>query len=312
VGRPVNFECHSGQEQEECNTLAMERMVRALEHAEVRDYSFFLEPIAPVLSYSHGKDDEPDEHVLVLDFGGGTLDFSLVRRTAKRLHVVGSFGRALGGDIITEKLIGDYVFPRMGITSGNLTKLRKERIYLGEMRPYILNWRTTYALNQPQYLMQIAAAMRLLPQEAEKLNRIRLLVVRNFSYNVFDAVDTAKRELSSTPHAEINLEPIGVSFAISRRELERSMQGYLDVVQTSIERFCSECHCDAAEVGRVLLTGGTSLIPCVRQRIEGLFPDRVEAIDPFLSIVRGFALGAWLQRQGKVRLSGDEMEIDVA
>ena len=198
VGRPVNYECEPNHDQDECNSLGLARMTRALDYAEVGDFSFFLEPIAPVLSYVHENDEERNQRILVLDFGGGTLDFSLVRKADRRLEVVGSFGRALGGDVITEQLLKDHVFPRIGLSNENLITLRRRHNYLGDISPNILNWRTTYALNQPQYFMQIAKAMRLLPQEAERLNRIRLLIVQNFSYNVFHAVDTAKRKLSNS------------------------------------------------------------------------------------------------------------------
>ncbi len=66
------------------------------------------------------------------------------------------------------------------------------------------------------------------------------------------------------------------------------MHEYLSVVESSINAFCSENGYETEQIGRVLLTGGTSLIPCIRERIGRLFPDKVVPIDPFLSIVKGF------------------------
>ena len=178
IGRPVNYECSTGQKQEKCNAIAVSRMGRALEYAGIRRYSYFLEPIAPVLSHLHDGDEESDQVVLVLDFGGGTLDFSLLVKKDKQVNVLGSHGQPLGGDIITEALIKDFVFPRIGLSKGNLTRLKDQHNYLEDTIPDILNWRTTFILNQPKYFMEIAQAIKLLPEEAEKLNRIRLIGVR--------------------------------------------------------------------------------------------------------------------------------------
>ena len=310
VGRPVNYECAGVDGQDACNDLAVERMRNALAYAEIAKYDFFLEPIAPVIAYLHESEEEPNQVILVLDFGGGTVDFSLLRKRGSKLQVVANDGRPLGGDMITERLIRDFVFPRMGLTDANLNELRSRHNYLGEMIPDILNWRTTYQLNQPKYFMQIAEATRLLPHEATKLNRIRLLIVQNFSYNVFLAVETAKKRLSDTTEVEIALDPIDIRFSLTRDDLERSIDGYLDTIETTVLSFCAENGFESGRIGRVLLTGGTSLIPCIRRRIDQLFPRTVVPVDPFLSVVKGFALGAWLQGERMISLEENQMEID--
>ena len=311
VGRPVNYECSNEQKQNEANLLAVERMGKALKHAGISEYDFFLEPIAPVLAHIHENDEERNQNILVLDFGGGTLDFSLLKKSDKQLQVVGNFGRSLGGDIITELLIRDYIFPEMGLSKKKLIELKSKLNYLEDIVPDILNWRTTYILNQPKYFALIADAMKLLPHDAVNLNRIRLLIIQNFSYNVFFAAEKAKKRLTESPEAEIDLHPIGIAFTLSRSDLEKSMQNYLDLVASSINSFCFEHGFNTDRIGRVLLTGGTSLIPCIKQRITDLFPDKVVSIDPFLSIVKGFALGAWLYNQKKISLSGDQIKIDM-
>ena len=234
------------------------------------------------------------------------------KKKNKRLQVVGNFGRALGGDIITEQLVRDYIFPNMGLSEENLIGLKSHQNYLGELIPDILNWRTTYILNQPKYFEQIADAMKLLPKEAANLNRIRLLIVQNFSYNVFFAVETAKKRLTESLETEIALPSVGLKLTLTRNDLEKSIHHYLDLVETSIRSFCTKHGFDPGQIGRVLLTGGTSLIPCIKNRISGLFPDRVVSIDPFKSVVKGFALGAWLQGQQKITVNGDQTLIDLA
>jgi hypothetical chaperone protein len=310
VGRPVNYECDT-ERQGECNALAISRMNKALEYAGIQEYSYFLEPVAPVLSHLSQNDEEPNQDILVLDFGGGTLDFSLLKKTDKQLQVLGNFGRPLGGDIITEQLIRDHILPKMGMSADNLTRLRSRHNYLEDLIPDILNWRTTYMLNQPKYFMQIDEAIRVLPEEAENLNRIRLLIVQNYSYNLFYAAETAKKRLTEFRETTIDMPPLGIDFTITQRDLEESLHDYLALVESSIYSFCAEHGYETTRVGRVLLTGGTSLIPCIRGRMERLFPGKVVAIDPFLSIVNGFALAAWLQARNRISLIEDQVHIDI-
>jgi hypothetical chaperone protein len=311
VGRPVNYECALENKQGEYNALASERMDKALEYTGIGKYSYFLEPIAPVLAHVHEYDEEENQNLLVLDFGGGTLDLSIIEKRKNRLQVVGNFGRALGGDIINEKLISDYILPKLGLSRNNLTELRSRNNFLGEIIPDILNWRTTYLLNQPKYFTLIADAMKLLPQEAEHLNRIRLLVTKNFSYNVFYAIETAKKRLSESLKTTVELRQIGITFPLSQTDLKRSLHDYLATIESSIESFCTDTGYQTGQIGRVLLTGGTSLIPCINKRIQNLFPDKVIKTDPFLSVVKGIALSAWLESKNKISLNADQYQIDL-
>lgn len=311
VGRPVNYECGPNDGQTECNALAISRMKKSLAHARLDNYSFFLEPIAPVLSSLRAGDANVRGNILVLDFGGGTLDFSLVRKDQSKLEVIGNDGGALGGDIITEKLIRDFVFPLLGFDDETVERLRALNIYVDELAPHILNWRTTYLLNQPHYLSRIAEGIKALPDRARALNRARMLIVNNFSYNLFYAVDSAKQRLSDEPEARIDLKPINIDFVLTRPELEASIAGYLETVESSIRHFCEGLCRSADDVDTVLLTGGTSLIPTIRRSIERTFPGKVQPVDPFMSIVHGFAYAAWLESRGRIETRDGRMQISL-
>jgi hypothetical chaperone protein len=250
-----------------------------------------------------------DGNILVLDFGGGTLDFSLVAKRGRELEVIGNDGGALGGDIITEQLIRDFIFPLLGLDPQTVQQLAERQIFLDELLPHIINWRTTYILNQPKYLSRIAEGIKAMPERAHALNRARLLIVKNFSYNLFYAVDLAKQELSDQTEASIDLSPININFVLTRPELEVSIAGYLATVERAIVEFCSSLSLLPDDVDTVLLTGGTSLIPAISSKISSMFPGRVEPVDPFMSIVNGFALGAWLRGQGQITEHGNRTRI---
>src|SRR5262245_38548836 len=93
VGHPVTFE---GRD-EHRNTLALSRLREAYAHAGVKNPSFYPEPVAATVSYLERHAGDTGSLVLTVDFGGGTLDFSILRSKARDFDVVATHGVALGG-----------------------------------------------------------------------------------------------------------------------------------------------------------------------------------------------------------------------
>ena len=83
IGHPVNFE-GSGEGR---NNIALERLAEAYGHAGIQEQSFCPEPTAATISYLHNNPQSRDELVLTVDFGGGTLDFSVLRRKGSSLRI---------------------------------------------------------------------------------------------------------------------------------------------------------------------------------------------------------------------------------
>ena len=71
IGHPVNFE---GNEQQR-NTVALDRLSEAYRHAGIAEQSFCPEPTAAAISFLHNQSDRQNQRLLTVDFGGGTLDF---------------------------------------------------------------------------------------------------------------------------------------------------------------------------------------------------------------------------------------------
>ena len=311
IGRPVNYECEYGYTQEKSNSIALERMRKALENVNINNYEFFLEPIAPVLSYLHENHEDENLNILILDFGGGTLDFSLIEKKENYLTSIGNTGIPLGGDIINEILLKNYIFPELGLTQENLTYLRKNNIYFEDIIREILNWRTTYILNQPKYFIMIQDAMKLMPDEMKKFHRIYLLIKRNYSYNIFLAIENAKKELSSSSEYNIDLHEVDIHIKINRSMLESSIEPYIKSILTAIDSFLASKNLDTNDVDRVIVTGGTSIIPVINEELYKKFNGKIRKIDPFLSNIKGFALGAWLYSQGKILLNNSKLKINI-
>ena len=96
LGYPVNFE---GRD-EFSNQLALSRLGEAFGYAGIKEQHFYPEPIAAAVSFLHSDADAQGETLLCLDFGGGTLDFCVLRRHGQNFSVVATHGIGLGGIIL--------------------------------------------------------------------------------------------------------------------------------------------------------------------------------------------------------------------
>ena len=110
LGYPVNFE---GRDQFS-NQLAMSRLGEAFGYAGVKAQYFYPEPIAAAVSFLHTNADAQGETLLCLDFGGGTLDFCVLRCEAENFSVIATHGIGLGGDHLDQILFRELLFPELG------------------------------------------------------------------------------------------------------------------------------------------------------------------------------------------------------
>jgi len=133
-------------------------------HAGIQEQSFCPEPTAATISYLHNYPQSRDELVLTVDFGGGTLDFSVLRRKGSSFEVEATHGIALGGDKIDQCIFRELVFPLLG--KGE----RWSRVWsmavevdtlfpFGEYEELLINWPVSYMLNQNKYTASVMQRM---------------------------------------------------------------------------------------------------------------------------------------------------------
>ncbi|MEZ5559512.1 MAG: Hsp70 family protein, partial [Pseudomonadales bacterium] len=196
LGHPVNFE---GREQFR-NQTALARLSEAYRYAGIAGQHFYPEPIAAAVSYLHGNPGVAGEHLFTLDFGGGTLDFCVLRRDGSGFEVMTTHGIALGGDHIDQRLFRELLFPLLG--KGELWRRRgmdreiETRFPFEDYEELLLNWAVTYTLNQNRYTAPVAECVAQGGPAAVKFRRLNELIQRNLSYVVFQAIKDFKAALS--------------------------------------------------------------------------------------------------------------------
>jgi hypothetical chaperone protein len=291
VGHPVTFE---GRD-EHRNQLALARLGEAYGHAGVRSHTFYPEPIAATVSYLASNPGEEGRRVLTVDFGGGTLDFCVLRRTRVGFDVIGTHGVPLGGDHIDQRLFRALLFPLLG--KGEKWRRRGvDREVIETQFPFedyedlILNWAVSYTLNQNRYTTPVMDCIEQGGPGMHKFRRLRELIKHNLSYLVFQAIKDLKANLSVADEAELDIPEIDVDLKVTRSEFEMLIGDLLDQFRAGVADALAAADVTAEEIDLVLRTGGSSLIPAVKAILDARFPGRVVEHDPFTSVAAGLAI----------------------
>lgn len=296
-GHPVLFEGNDRLR----NNLAFSRLEEACQHAGIEKMTFYPEPVAATLSYLHDKQKEeasPAEgRVLTLDFGGGTLDLSVLEFSGTEFKVLSTAGISLGGDHIDQLIFRELLFPLLGkgeiwsrMSDGRLIE---NEFPFEEFEDKLLNWAVTYMLNQNQYRAKVADCIKMAGPGTEKFERLDDLITHNYSYLVFQAIKDAKARLSEVEKTLLDIPELDVSIVFTRGHFDSMMVPMLDQIDDILRSVLLAANCRTDDIDVVLRTGGSSQITAVKQKLEKMFPNRVTEYDPFTSVAAGLAIASY-------------------
>lgn len=293
AGRPVNF---VGAETEEDNAYAEARLKKAYQLAGFENVQFEIEPIAAARYYESTL--QRDELILIGDFGGGTSDFSLIRvgptvrrRGRTAADVLGSAGVGIAGDAFDAKIVRNLVSPYLGAG----TQMRS----VNKILP-VPNW--VYAKlerwHQLSFLkardtMNMLASVKAQALEPNKIDALIHLVTEDLGYNLHQAVQKTKCDLSTETEACFRFSDgyLEVQALAQRASFESWIAEEVAAIAGCVDSLLAEAGLRPADVNMVFLTGGSSFVPVVRRIFEQRFgADRIRSGNEFTSIAQGLAL----------------------
>ncbi|HIG61744.1 MAG TPA: hypothetical protein EYQ22_12740 [Gammaproteobacteria bacterium] len=304
VGRPVVFEGSPGG-----NQLAVSRLAEAAEYAGLGKVNFYPEPLAATVSYLSA--DQGLKHTgeavrsrsdskglaLTFDFGGGTLDMSIVQYRGRHFDVLATAGMALGGDHIDQLIFKELLFPILG--KGEIWSRRVDGSLIETEFPFeefegpLLNWAVTYTLNQNHFRAKINDCIEKGGPAREKFIRLDELITHNYSYIVFQAIKQAKAALSDSEQTMLDIAELDVSLPFSRKRFVSLLAPVLASIEQLVSDIMEKADLEASDIDVVIRTGGSSQIASVKRLLERRFPGRVVEHDPFRSVAAGLAVASY-------------------
>lgn len=292
LGRPVHF-VDGDEVADKAAEGQLEGAARAQGFTEI---AFQFEPVAAALDYERTILGE--ELALVVDIGGGTSDFSVIRlspeaaaRPERKEDILSATGVHIGGTDFDRLLSIAKAMPALGL--GTSTKDGKRRLPVWYFND-LATWHRINLLYDPK----VANGLRNLQKEAaepEKLDRLLALLDARAGHRLAGASESAKIALTDAGLAHIRLKEIGLDLdePVTREAFEATVAELVAGITGSVAEALNVASVAPEAIDTLLLTGGSTQVPIVRRTVKALFPNaRVVDADAFGSVGLGLALDA--------------------
>lgn len=228
----------------------------AAQLAGLKVQKLLAEPTAAAIAYGVDNLKVGDSKtVLIYDFGGGTFDLSVLNIVDGQYMEAGTGGdRWVGGDDIDKKL-QELIFKKV---------------------------ESEYNISNLEELIEA------LPKKKRDLLEAEIRI----------KAEDAKIQLSSSKNAEIfipnqledeNGEIIDIEFDITRQEFEKAIKPFIQKTIDLIDELLKELGYDIGMIDSILLIGGTSCIPLVKQMLSSIYGNDKILISekPMLAVAEG-------------------------
>lgn len=292
AGRPVHFVDGN----DETDRRAQQQLEAAIRSQGFREIAFQFEPIAAALDYEQQVGGE--ELGLVIDLGGGTSDFSVVRVSPDRARaadrqgdILAAGGVHIGGTDFDRLLSLARVMRRLGYRTE--TADGKRSLPSG---PYydLATWHRINQLYDPKVLAELRSTAReaALPERVEKMISI---VRHREGHRLASAVEAAKIALTDSESATVSFtgEEVELAVPVTRAHLALALDRSIGRIADTIAETLRHAGLAAENIDTLILTGGSTRIPAIMARLHALFPDaRFVETDAFGSVGLGLALDA--------------------
>lgn len=291
MGRPVHF-----RDNDTNGDAAAEFELRQIAtDAGFKNIEFQFEPIAA--AFAHERLINSEKLAMVIDIGGGTSDFTIIRLSPNRRNslnrasdVLANTGVRVGGNDFDKSLSLESFMPVFGMGS----ELRNSNDVLPmPIGPYfdLSTWNSINDLYTYKSLNNIKGWL-IQSCAPDKLERLLELVQNRLGHTNLDYVETAKIQMSDVDGLNVVLDFLSdkPSLNINRTIFEKSIENNVSKIQKSITDCLHLAKINATDINLVILTGGSTEIPYINNLMKLHFPKaEISATDKLSSVGLGLA-----------------------
>ncbi|XP_028938072.1 heat shock 70 kDa protein 13 [Ornithorhynchus anatinus] len=273
----------------EFDLLQRNRTVEAARLAGLKILRVINEPTAAAMAYGLHKVDV--FNVLVVDLGGGTLDVSLLNKQGGMFLTRAMAGNnKLGGQDFNQRLL-QYLYQQIYHAYSSLPS-RKEEIH--RLRQAVEAVKLNLTLhNSARVAVSLTMEGR---EDSEQPSPDQGTIRSGLSEDGPSpaAGDPGKRLFRvNPPEADRLGTPVLFEMEISRKLFDTLNEDLFQKILVPIEQVLREGHLQKTEIDEVVLVGGSTRIPRIRQVIREFFgKDPNTSVDPDLAVVTGVAIQA--------------------
>ena len=254
---------------------------------------YVYEPLGAAFSFA-ARLTEPAV-LLVADFGGGTSDFSIVRvaepGAVQRCTPLGAAGIGIAGDRFDYRVMDHLVLPLLG-KGGTYRSFDKVlEIPPGHFADFG-DW-SRLAMLRSRRTREALARLQHSATDPAAIGRMIAVVENELGHGLYEAVGQIKRTLSTQSHGHFHFagEGLEIEAEVSRAQFEHWIAPDLQRIAETIDSALADAGLVPGQIDHVFLTGGSSLIPAVRDLFTVRFGEaKLAGGGELTSIAHGLAL----------------------
>jgi hypothetical chaperone protein len=270
IGRPVHFVDDDAKRDQR----AEESMRHAARAAGLRDVSFQYEPIAAAFDYEQRVTRE--SLILIVDIGGGTSDFTVVRLGPERMaradradDVLATSGVHIGGTDFDQRLNLERVMPLLGLRHlGPSGREVPSKVFFELSSWHLINW-----LYAPKAVRQ-ARELRTSYSDRQLHDRLMTVLEERHGHRIASEVEQAKIN-GSVSDAEVSIdlsciEP-GLVSALTPTDMAQQLAAPLENVVACAHACVKRAGLRSGDLDAIYLTGGSSALRPFQRALRASF-----------------------------------------
>jgi len=283
LGRPVKFSQIPELDQKAQNTL-----LQAALEAGFKQVDFELEPIAAALYYEYSL--SKPQNVLIFDFGGGTLDLTIIRLGDPHQRTVyASGGIGIAGSDFDRAIITKRMLPHFG---KGVIQHDPEILNLINTIP---DWAALPELSTPIARTELERAIQA-GKAPVRLKALESLIFNDLAFSFYNMVEATKITLSSqgVAVARMKEKDLDIWEMYTQIQFEKDIREHREQIEQVLMDTISASGMEPAQIDAVVKTGGSSNIPVFSEMLGRVFgADKVKSSDVFNSVTGGLAIKAY-------------------
>lgn len=276
MGRPVHFRDNDSNGDE----VAQNQLEQIARNVGFKNIGFQYEPIAA--AFSHEQQLSSEHLAIVIDIGGGTSDFTVIRLGPKLAHktdrtddILANTGIRIGGNDFDRSFAIDKFMPLYGL--GTLYR-SVDKILPVPNAPYIdlATWSFVNRAYTPQVL-SLMRGIQINAQSPDKISRMMDILKNNLGHTNLDYVEYAKINLSHQDQVIQTLDFLSdcPSVTTNVSEFVNAISNDVSKIQLSMNDCLAAASVKNTDIGLVILTGGSTQIPYVSTIVRNTFPNAI-------------------------------------
>jgi len=282
LGRPVKF-----SQTPELDQKAQTTLHQAALEAGFKQVDFELEPVAAALYYELSLSNP--QNVLIFDYGGGTLDLTIMRLGDPLQRMVyASGGISIAGSDFDRAIIQKRMLPHFG---KGLVQNDPEILDLIHTIP---DWAALPELSTPRARAELERAIRA-GEAPVRLKALESLIFNDLAFSFYNMVEATKISLSSrgVAVARMKEKDLDIWELYTRTQFEKDIQEHREQIQQVLMDTISASGMEPGQIDAVVKTGGSSNIPVFSEMLSRIFgSEKVKSSDVFNSVTAGLAIKA--------------------